>query len=777
MLRPLQSRLGAWLGILLFACGSVCGSQAALLHFQATRLVETPPGSDHWKVVVKPLTWQANRTAVVICDMWNQHWCKGATKRVREMAPRMNEVISALRRQGVLIIHCPSDCMAYYRNTPERKLAESAPPVNLKPILQRYRDRVPRNVPPLPIDDSDGGCDDTPQCKQGSPWTHENDLLKIKPGDAITDSLQAYYLMHERGITNVIIMGVHQNMCILNRPFGIEQMVKLGQNVVLMRDLTDTMYNHRRKPYVNHFIGTVLVRWYIEKYWCPTISSDQILGGSPFRFPADTLPTPVFHNYVKMPVTQSHWKRVAGYVERTPNPDYRQAPDSAREAFRDLKFGVRIHWGVYAIWHISESWPLLGMSNVQRQEYQELYHDFNPVDFNAAAWMKLFRRAGIKLMAFTSRHHDGFSLFDTKARVRERVNWTAPGGPKLEACDTTYSVMDSPYHRDIVKELCNAAHRYGIKIDLYYSLPDWYDADFRPYAVDPVQVRNGARYGVHPGETNGILNPLIAPDPTPKEQARMIGYIRTQLTELLTHYGKIDMIGLDQWLGPHVWLPLRATIKYARSLQPDVMFRARGIGNYGDYYTPERYVPGAPANTSMPWMVIYPLGGMWSYQPDASKYHDGAWIIRNLIDIVAKGGNFMVGIGPDERGLFHPKAVAALDYAGRWLRVNGQAIYATRPRAAQDWKEGKNIRFTRSKDHRTLYAIALSWPGRHLTLATVRANPGSEVRLLGYSEPLTWHNDATRGLVIDLPADLQSPAHRPCPPPAYAFRIEGQTRP
>ena len=275
----------SWLWILAWGAGAAAPDNT--LELRQRRLVKSEPNAGAWQQVEITVRWTPSRTAVVICDMWNQHWCQSATARVSEMAPRMNQVVTELRRRGAFIIHCPSDTMSFYQDHPGRKLAQSAPQTDLRPLLEDWARRHPQLEPALPIDDSDGGCDDVPPCRGGSPWRHQIDTIKIQEGDAITDRLEAYYLMHQRGITNVIVMGVHENMCILGRPFSIRQMVKLGQNVVLMRDLTDTMYNPRRKPYVDHFTGTDLVGWHIEKYWCPTVTSDQILGGKPFRFAAD----------------------------------------------------------------------------------------------------------------------------------------------------------------------------------------------------------------------------------------------------------------------------------------------------------------------------------------------------------------------------------------------------------------------------------------------------------------------------------------------------------
>jgi nicotinamidase-related amidase len=286
---PLSAKsFASWAGLVLLLVAIPVLAQP--LDLQLRSLRESSPDQGNWQVTLQTARWEPAYTAAVICDMWDQHWCHGATARVAEMAPRMNQVISNLRNRGVLIIHCPSETMNFYQDHPGRRRAQSAPRVDLQEIKEACRDRVPAAEPPLPIDDSDGGCDDEPRCPQRLPWRRQIAAIEIHDQDAITDNAEAYFLMRQRGITNVIIMGVHQNMCVLGRSFAIRQLVSLGQNVALMRDMTDSMYNSRQRPFVDHFTGNDLVAWHIEKYWCPTITSDQIIGGSPFRFAADTKP-------------------------------------------------------------------------------------------------------------------------------------------------------------------------------------------------------------------------------------------------------------------------------------------------------------------------------------------------------------------------------------------------------------------------------------------------------------------------------------------------------
>jgi alpha-L-fucosidase len=266
---------------------------------------------------------------------------------------------------------------------------------------------------------------------------------------------------------------------------------------------------------------------------------------------------------------------------------------------------------------------------------------------------------------------------------------------------------------------------------------------------------------------------VVVPDPTDAEVKRMMERHRRQLLELLTNFGRIDMICLDMWLGPRVWPELRKTLLMMRELQPDVMLRNRGIGNYGDYFTPERVVPGSKETSDKPWFTIYPLGTDFSYDPDASKYKGTPWIVRNLVDSVAKGGGLMIGVGPSAHGEFHPEAIRQMKGAGVWLKVNGEAIYATRAREGTLWSEGDNIRYTRSKDRRFVYAILTEWPGAQVILKTVRPKNGSRVTLLGATSESPWKFDSATGTIVTLPENLQQASNRPCEY-AWTLKIESE---
>jgi nicotinamidase-related amidase len=260
---------------------------AHLLHLTGRTRKEVAPNTGRYAVVERPLEWDARQTAVIICDLWDKHWCESATRRTGEMAPRINAFVTAVRERGGLIVHAPSDTMKAYEGTPGRTLAQDAPLAKASiPFKWNYLD--PKCEGKLPVDDSDGGCDDEPQCGNYRAWTGEHPAVRIAPGDAISDQGQEIYnLFEQRGIKHVLYVGVHTNMCVLGRPFGLRQMAKNGKNVVLMRDMTDTMYNPKASPYVSHFEGTRLIIEHIEKYVCPTITSDQVIGGTPFQFKGD----------------------------------------------------------------------------------------------------------------------------------------------------------------------------------------------------------------------------------------------------------------------------------------------------------------------------------------------------------------------------------------------------------------------------------------------------------------------------------------------------------
>jgi len=258
-----------------------------------------------WAVSEQKVLWEASETAVIVCDMWDLHHCKNAVGRVGELAPRMNEFLNKARSKGAFIIHAPSSCTNFYKDHPARKRAIDAPKAASFPKAIEnwchWIDKVEEKQG-YPIDHSDGGEDDDPVEHAAwakhladigrnprSPWQRQVDLIDINAErDAISDNgFEIWNLLESHGIKNVMLVGVHTNMCVLGRPFGLRNMTRNGKNVLLVRDLTDAMYNPARWPYVNHFRGTELVIEHIEERVCSTTTSDQLLGGKPFRFKGD----------------------------------------------------------------------------------------------------------------------------------------------------------------------------------------------------------------------------------------------------------------------------------------------------------------------------------------------------------------------------------------------------------------------------------------------------------------------------------------------------------
>ena len=273
--------------VFLLGSNAMGEESSSVLNLNLRTRAEVAPHSDRYREVIKPFKWDAKQTAIVICDMWNDHYCRNAARRVAEMSARMNDVLNKARDQGALIIHSPSGCMNKYEGMPQRKLAQQAPKVETKLPLKGWCYLDENHEAQMPVAVDQPSDDDGTIRKTVRHFNRQIDTLDIEEGDAITDSAEAFYLMKQRGIKNIIIMGVHTNMCVLGRPFGIRQMVYQKQNVVLMRDMTDTMYTPRNEPYVNHYTGNDLVFEHIERFWCPTVTSADILGGEPFRFPGD----------------------------------------------------------------------------------------------------------------------------------------------------------------------------------------------------------------------------------------------------------------------------------------------------------------------------------------------------------------------------------------------------------------------------------------------------------------------------------------------------------
>lgn len=222
--------------------------------------------------------WPAERTALVLCDVWDRHWCRSAVRRLDAMVGRMDDVVAACRERGVRIVHAPSDTMDFYAGTPARQRAIDAPHVDFPEGMAERRAALDTAAGPLPIDDSDNGCDDEPMCAVHWVWTRQHPAIRIDDSvDAVTDSgRELWNLLHAEGRDRVLIFGVHTNMCVLHRSFAIKALASLGVSVALVRDLTDTMYNPRRAPFVTHDEGTQRVIAYIERHWCPSVESASL---------------------------------------------------------------------------------------------------------------------------------------------------------------------------------------------------------------------------------------------------------------------------------------------------------------------------------------------------------------------------------------------------------------------------------------------------------------------------------------------------------------------
>jgi nicotinamidase-related amidase len=279
-------RRHAWNVAALMACGTwlatsgaarAASSEPLTLPIRWERPASTPDGFSR-QTADRAL--EPRETALLICDMWDKHWCASATRRCGELAVRMAPLVDAARQRGMKIIHCPSDVVAFYGAHPARQRALSAPKATPPVPIGSWCSLDKAREGELPIDDSDGGCDCQPQCKNYRAWSRQHPAIPVADEDLITDSGQEVYnFLIQEGIKNILYMGVHTNMCVLGRSFGLRQMTRLGFQTLLLRDLTDTMYNPRMRPMVDHAAGTELVVRHIERHWCPTTTSAALAAG------------------------------------------------------------------------------------------------------------------------------------------------------------------------------------------------------------------------------------------------------------------------------------------------------------------------------------------------------------------------------------------------------------------------------------------------------------------------------------------------------------------
>jgi nicotinamidase-related amidase len=270
--------------------------------------------------------WDPKTTAVIVCDVWDYHHSINAVRRLEEMLPSMDKVLKVARSSGSIVIHSPSDCMPHYQGHPARMRAEQVPKSDLPRNIASWNCKTDQEEQGVyPLDQSDGGEDDDPLEHQhwadklkalgrnpGLPWKSQNAALTIDPAvDYISDrGDEVWAILKENKIEHVIMLGVHTNMCVLGRPFGLRQLVSNQMDIVLVRDLTDCMYNPKRWPFVDHYTGNDLMIGYIEKHVCPTITSDQIIGGKPIVFANDkrTLKDPLDWEIERVSPKRPEWE-------------------------------------------------------------------------------------------------------------------------------------------------------------------------------------------------------------------------------------------------------------------------------------------------------------------------------------------------------------------------------------------------------------------------------------------------------------------------------------
>lgn len=429
-------------------------------------------------------------------------------------------------------------------------------------------------------------------------------------------------------------------------------------------------------------------------------------------------------------------------------------------AWQDLKFGLMMTWGPYSQWGVVESWSICGEDEgwCQRnapdyvrykQDYEGLKKTFNPVQFDPARWARAAKDAGIRYVVAMSKHCDGFCMFDTRT-TDYRI--TDPGTP--------FSVNP---RANILKEILTSFRNEGMWAGIYYSKPDWH-SEFYWWPYFPTPDRN--------------VNYDVAK--YPDRWSKFVGYTHTQIEELMTGYGPIDILWLDGgWVQPmtseeitrsmtapdykftHIQsqdIHMPELARMARSHQPGLIVVDRAVyGKYQNYLTPENVVPDTLL--PYPWESCITATSSWSFT-FKDTYKSSREIVHTLVDIVAKGGNLLLNIGPGPDGTWQQEAYDRLREVGAWMKVNGGAIYGTHPVAS--YRE-TNVRFTGAKNG-VVYAIVLAGanearPPATVRLSAIRPAVGTRISMLGTDARLEWKSSGN-GIEITIPASVR--AHPPC---------------
>lgn len=410
------------------------------------------------------------------------------------------------------------------------------------------------------------------------------------------------------------------------------------------------------------------------------------------------------------------------------------------EQWQNLKFGLLMHWGPYSQWGIVESWSICSededwcrrkMDNYEdyKREYTKLKETFNPVEFDPARWAEAARNAGMKYVIFTTKHHDGFCMFDSRYT-------------DYKVTDTGCLFSGDP-RANITKEIFDAFREQGLWVGPYFSKPDWHSEYYWwPNFATPDRHVNYkiSRY--------------------PDRWEKFILYTHKQIDELMSDYGPIDILWLDGgWVRPPAQdIRMDEIVARAREKQPGLIVVDRAVpGINQNYLTPENEVP--QELLPYPWESCIIAGGGWSWVPDA-RYKSPRQVIHLLADIVAKGGNLLLNIAPGPLGQWHDEAYVLLAEVGKWLTVNGEAIYETRP--LEPYKDGQ-VCFTQ-KANGDVYLIylpdeQLTLPPPRIVLSGYQPEPGSRITMLGDGKPLKWEI-LGEGCVIHIPKRLQR--HPPC---------------